>query len=328
MKHAVGIASLVVACTANAGTEIWQKLPPLPEPNGGFMCAEWAGKVVVVGGTNWVNDEKRWLPVVNVFDPVAMRWTSLPSLAQPLAHALVGTVGERLVIAGGTTGSAPFTESVQFMPGNAVSQGKPGMATPAVGAAGGAIGDEMIVVGGCDNIANLAALRREAFAWNLRTGVERALPAYPAGPLGITASVVNDDEVFVFGGASWDATASQVINLTESHAYSPKTNAWRQLRSLPVGVRALSAVRLDANRFYLAGGFRSGGEGFTDKALIYHVSEDTYTPAVALPYRAFVGLVVCGGYVYCLGGEDRGKHRTDEVYRAKCADLDPAASKR
>lgn len=315
------IASLLVACAANASAGVWQKLPSLPEPNGGFICAEWQGGVLVLGGTNWEGDAKKWLTGVHLFDPVAQRWSSLAPLAQPLAHALAGSTISGLIVAGGTTGSAPFKALLRLEQGRVIVEDRPGLVTPAVISAGGMVGEELIVIGGTDDVANMAGFRRDAFAWNVHSGAQRTLPPYPGPPLGIAASVVAGDEVLVFGGASWDASARKVANLSDAYAFSPGRNAWRRLRPLPFGVRGLTAVVLDANRIYLAGGVQNDADGFTDQAVIYHLAKDRYTPAVPLPYRAYVGLVQSGGFVYCLGGEDKARHRTDSVYRISVSDL-------
>ena len=316
-------ACLVVAYAANANAGTWQKLPPLPESNGGFICADWEGRVLILGGTNWVGDEKKWLAGVHQFDPVGQRWESLSPLAQPLAHALVGSTTSGLVIAGGSTGSSPFKGLLRLEQGQVIVKDSPILASPAVASAGGLVGEELIVVGGTDDVANVAGFRRDTFAWNVRTGEQRVLQPYPGPALGITASVVVGNELLVFGGASWDAAARKVTNLSGAYAFSPGGDRWRDLRVMPCGVRALAAVQLDANRIYLAGGVRNDAEGTTDQAWIYELAEDRYTPAVPLPYRAYVGLVRSGGFVYCLGGEDKGKHRTDAVYRIGVADLVP-----
>ena len=47
----------------------------------------------------------------------------------------------------------------------------------------------------------------------------------------------------------------------------------------------------------------------------------TYTKAKPLPYAAMVGLVKLDGHVYCLGGEDKQKSRTDKFFRIPLAEL-------
>ena len=79
----------------------------------------------------------------------------------------------------------------------------------------------------------------------------------------------------------------------------------------------MTAVVLDERHLYLAGGYAD--DGFTDRAFVYDIIADTYRPAPALPYKAQVGLVKCGAYVYCLGGEDRMKHRSAAAFRIKAS---------
>ena len=316
------ITFLLVAFAVNlCGAGAWQELPPLPESNGGFVCSDWEGRVLVLGGTNWVDGEKKWLTGVHLFDPVTQRWESLEPLALPLAYALVGSTPSGLLVAGGSTGTEPFKALLRLERGQVIVQDNPILDSPAVVSAGGLVGEELIVVAGTDDTANLAGFRRDAFAWNVRTGEQRVLPPYPGPAMGITCSVVIDDELLVFGGASWDVTTQKVTNLSGAYAFSLGSNSWRNLRAMPLGVRALAAVQLDANRIYLAGGVHNDAEGTTDRAWIYELAEDRYTPALPLPYRAYVGLVLCDGFVYCLGGEDKGRHRTDIVYRVRVSDL-------
>ena len=96
---------------------------------------------------------------------------------------------------------------------------------------------------------------------------------------------------------------------------------WRKLKPLPFAVRGLTAVALDDGRIYLAGGYKTDPEGFTDDALIYDVKSDSYSPARPLPYAAMVGLVALDGFVYCIGGEDKQKHRTDKFFRVRVDEL-------
>jgi hypothetical protein len=93
---------------------------------------------------------------------------------------------------------------------------------------------------------------------------------------------------------------------------------------LPFAVRGLAAVALDGRHLYLAGGYKNDAEGFTDRGFVYDIGEDHYRSTTSLPYRAIVGLVKSGEFVYCLGGEDKQQHRSAAVYRTKAATLSPA----
>jgi N-acetylneuraminic acid mutarotase len=316
-----GMFALALSGSIAVAAAPWQKLAPLPESNGGFVVGEVQGAVVVLGGTNWEGGQKNWLKVVHRLDPKTLRWSSLAPLRQPVAYAMSGTADGALIVAGGTMGNAMFPGTVRVEQGAVGVRDTFGIGVPAVLSAGGLIGDELVFAGGTDDAANIKGLRRDAFAWNIRTGAQRALPPYPGRAFGIAASVVAGGELLVFGGAAWKEDTQSVVNLTEAYAYSPRRNAWRRLSPFPYPVRGHAAVALDDQHLYIAGGFGGEAGEFLDRAFVYRIAEDRYTPAPPLPYRAAVGLVISGGFVYCIGGEDQMKQRTAAVYRIAVAEL-------
>ena len=317
-KHAAGVGLAILGCSVVSGAGSWEPLAPLPEPNGGFACARVPGRILVLGGTNWAGGRKNWLTTVHAFDLKKLQWSTLAPLTQPLAHPVVGESGGEMLAAGGTTGEAPFAGSVQAEKYSPVIQRATGVTTPSVLSAGGMIGGRLIFVGGTDSPGNAAGFRRDAFAWDPRTGEQQALPPYPGPAFGVGAAVVMGDELLVFGGFRLDAATGKGVNLAEAHVFSMRRNEWRTLPPMPHGVRGLTGVRLDERHVYLAGGARDEPEGFTDAALVYDLVENSYRAALSLPYRAaLVGLILDGDDVYCIAGEDKGQHRTDAVYRIK-----------
>ena len=320
-KWGVMLAVPLLSACLRAGEQSWQELPPMPEPNGGFMCGALTDTIIVVGGTNWAGGEKQWLRSVHHLDLASLRWSSLPPLTQPLAYAVSDVDAKGLIIVGGTTGTAAFPGSVHVL-GATVTEGQNfGLNRPAVFSAGARVGNELIVVGGGGDAANVQGLHRQALAWNIQTGERRSLPDYPGPAHGSAAAVTVAGELFVFGGFRWDTQTSAVVNLTDAYAFSPQTNQWRQLGALPRAVRGHAAVALDDRHIYLAGGYQGGSEGFVAQAFIYDLRANSYAPATPLPYGAMVRLVRSGEYVYCLGGEDKLKHRTASCYRIKAQEL-------
>ena len=88
--------------------------------------------------------------------------------------------------------------------------------------AGGVIDGTRLIVGGTNDAANIAGSQRSAYSFaiiNYRWSVKK-LPDYPGKPFCVAASAVAGDELFVFGGANWDAAAGAVINANEAHAFS------------------------------------------------------------------------------------------------------------
>ncbi len=316
----VGIIILSGPLMSAAGP--WQRIASLPEPNAGFACGRVDGKIVVMGGTNWAGGRKNWLKTVHALDLEKLEWSTLAPLPQPLAYPVAGGKGKGMIVAGGTTGEAPFASVILVEKVPAIVQLDTGVSTPSVLCAGGVVGDKLIFVGGTDSATNLEGFRRDAFAWNVRTGEQHPLPPCPGPAFAIGTGVAADDELLVFGGCRFDASSGQVVNLVDAWAFSARRSEWRALSSMPQAVRGLAVVRLDERHFYLGGGCRNDPEGFTDAAYVYDLVEDRYTPAPPLPYRAaLVGLVLDGEYVYCIAGEPAGQQRTDAVYRINRSEL-------
>jgi N-acetylneuraminic acid mutarotase len=278
----------------------WEQLPPLPEPNGGFVCGFRDGKIVVIGGTNWTGGKKNWLKKVHEFDTVQKTWHTGPERTEPVAYAVV------------------FQQEASFLTGggfNGTRNMNAGRLKHGVLSAGGLVNGAMILAGGTDDPANLAGVSKET--WRLSKGHIRKAD-YPGKPFATAASAVAGGELLVFGGMNYDAEAKLPVNTAEAYAFSPEKNAWRQLKPLGAPTRGLSAVTLDDNHIYIAGGYR---DDFTSEAVIYDVKSDSYRKAVSLPYAAMVGLVKMGDHVYCLGGEDKKQSRTDKFFRIPVAQL-------
>ena len=80
-------AALLLASPAS-GAE-WESLPPLPEPNGGFICGAQGSRVVIVGGTNWEGGTKNWLRAIHEYDPAKRKWEKVKDLqAGPVAYGV------------------------------------------------------------------------------------------------------------------------------------------------------------------------------------------------------------------------------------------------
>jgi N-acetylneuraminic acid mutarotase len=290
------IASLMIA--ARPVQAQWEQLPPLPEPNGGFVCGHEKGKIVVIGGTNWEGGTKNWLNKKQFYDVELKSWHVSPTFHHTVAYAVPAQLSaEFLSCMGGFDGVS--------------ARGK----ERAVLASGGILPGYNILVGGTKDPADLSQMSRQT--WRLYYGMKR-MADYPGKPFAIAASAVLGDELFVFGGANYESETKNVVNTDVAYAFSPSKNVWRPLKTLDRAKRGLSAVTLDENHIYIAGGYR---EDFTAEAVIYDVKADSYRKAIPLPYAAMVGLVKMGEHVYCLGGEDKKQSRTDKFFRIPVVEL-------
>ncbi|WP_395736665.1 Kelch repeat-containing protein [Prosthecobacter sp.] len=294
----------------------WEALPPLPQPNGGFVCCTAEGRIAIVGGTNWNGGVKNWLKALHEYDPAARRWTHVRDLESPVAYGISIQNGSALQYLGGSDGKAPSRRLVVVNPVETIIAQGIELPPAVVLSAGGMVGESIVFTGGTDDAANIAGITRKTYEITREGVQERA--DYPGKPFAVAASAVVGHELFVFGGMNQDASTKEPLNSAEAFAFSPAKNEWRKLRSLPAATRGLSAVALDDRHIYLAGGYTSD---FSAEALIYDVKSDSYAKARALPYAAMVGLVKLDGFVYCLGGEDKKQSRTDKFFRIPLSDL-------
>jgi N-acetylneuraminic acid mutarotase len=320
----LGVATLLLA--ANSLMAEWEKLPPLPEPVGGFACGADNGGITVLGGTNWKNGEKQWLQSISHFDPKTKRWAVIGKLTEPVSYGVCGIRRssdgrEQFIVLGGSAGKVQVKALTIVDTVKTVLQPAPSLPEKLVLCAGGVIGDAFIMAGGTDDAANVAGFTSRAFAFDLTKRSITALPDYPGKPFGIAASAVAGGEILVFGGANWDQATKAVTNTAESYSFSLENKKWRKLKPYPLAVRAPTAVALDEHRVYIAGGYGGEPGAFLSVAYTYDTRTDAYTKATPLPYAATLGLVVLDGFVYCLGGEDMMKHRTDEVWRVSVEEL-------
>jgi hypothetical protein len=275
------------------------------------------------------------------FYPETLKWKTLTALDRPVAYAVAGlrpvmregAPSSALVFAGGVDGEG-MQPRVQTLEDDHFSSRRAAIPARTVLAAGGVHGSTLIMCGGAPDTIQLANACRDTWALDLETLQVTPRSPYPGPPLFTAASAMDlFGRLHIFGGATWDEKAQTVVNLDEAYAFELKNNAWKKLRPLPYAARGMCAVELSQEApqggsivkifIYLAGGYKNDSEGFTDQAFLYNPAKDQYLPAPPLPYKASVSLLQSGGFVYCLGGEDKKQSRTDAFYRIKLAELLP-----
>ncbi len=303
----------------------WEPLPPLPEPNGGFACAALAGKIVVLGGTNWKDNTKYWLDEIWVFDPLSRQWESRPQkLPWPLAYSVATVCKGELIIAGGTDSLQARKEIWRLKPSWQLSRVGELKENRAL-AVGGVFADQLILFGGTPDYSKFDRLHKNGERFDLRSGEGSALSIPGDARFGLAASVVLGQELFVFGGGKHDPDpARQVADLSAAWAMDIPKDKWRSLRPYPSAIRGAAAVKLDPHHILIAGGYGGNPADFTAESFVYDTRRDTYTKTLDLPIAALVGLVADGEFVYCLGGEDKMKHRSDRCARVNAKELLPA----
>jgi N-acetylneuraminic acid mutarotase len=314
------LAAIALLQSAAAAPVRWERLASLPAGNGGFAGAALGGEIIVAGGTTWRGETKRWLDQIWAYDPAHNVWREAGRLPAPIAYAVTGQTAAQAWIAGGTNGESTHRLLWRLEQGPALKLLAP-LEHGFVYAAGAVIGATLYAVGGTNDQAALDRATNRFRAIDLRSGAITRLSDYPEASLTTATAAAVNGRLFVFGGARWDAVKKSVVNHATAHVYSPTTQRWEALPQLPHPGRGLTAVALDGRHILIAGGYRNDTVEFVADAFVFDVETRLYAPAAPLPYAGMVGLVKSGEWLYCLGGEDRKKHRTDAVFRTRWTDL-------
>lgn len=310
------------AATGSSHAAGWERLAPLPVPNGGFVGAASAGRIVIAGGVTWRGDTKVWLDGIWTYDPTRNAWSESGKLPAPLAYSVSGSDGSTVCFAGGSGGETTHRSLWRMDPGQAPRVVAP-IEPALVYAAGGLIGHTLYAAGGTDDQAAIERITNSFLGLDVRTGKSTRLPDYPEASLTTATAAVVGGKLYVFGGARWDAGRKAVVNHASAHAYAPETNRWERLPPLPFPGRGFNAVALDDRFILVAGGYRNDEVEFVVDAFVFDTRSRVFTPTKPLPYAAMVTLIRSGEFLYCLGGEDRKRHRTDAAFRIRWQELLP-----
>lgn len=306
---------MLLALFLVASASGWEPLPSMPEPNGGFSAGFVSGKLIVAGGTNWTDGTKHWLKAIRSYDPDSSRWTSIGELPEARAYAAAGVIHGRLVIAGGSDGAAAMPDVLAVSSSGSTST-VGSMEHPTIYSCFASSGDMLYVAGGSTDPADLAKFSNAIRAYRFGPGLkafgiafEHKLDAPGFG----TGTLAFGQNAVLFGGAVHDPTSvvsnrDWIFNITADGVSASRTR-------LHHPNRGITAVSINDHAIYLAGGYPSDDAGFTSDAFFFDTATEALSPAPKLPISAMVHLVTDGKHVYCLGGEDAKKHRSDKMWR-------------
>jgi len=113
--------------------------------------------------------------------------------------------------------------------------------------------------------------------------------------------------VYVLGGSDADCTSLSMV-----HAYDPRTDAWKQLASMPTARRLHGSAALDG-KIYLMGGRSGDGSAFSSAA-VYDSHSDSWQPVAEMASgRARFAAAAAAGKIYAIGGSSNEELSTATV---------------
>jgi hypothetical protein len=302
---------------------IWADAPAMPVAVAGHAVVDTAEGPVIVGGTAWESDQKRWLKEAWLFDVRAKAWQRHGQLPAGVANALAAPLdaGRLLVVGGADEGGARATVIDWPLDGApqaaAAAAGFPPLPEPRVYAGGGIVESVLVLAGGAAEANSLDDMTAETLRLDLRRAQRRweAAAPSPAGPIALSAAAGAGDSLYVFGGMTRQADGA-FADIAVAARYEPRRNRWVRISPLPSPRRGATAVAVDDGHILILGGCRTTNaqHAMLDEALVYSVADDRYHAVDRLPYAAMtLGAVLHRGQLFVCGGEDEPRHRANRL---------------
>ena len=276
----------------------WTERAPLPLPRSHFEPGTFIrnGRIVIVGGRSRPRGEEA-VNLVTEYDPVADRWTALPSLPEtrhsPVAAAIPGGM---IAGVGGTRTSDPntrgfyrFSDSIPWVPVDPLP-------LPLGEVSGGIIGDRLYLVGQGAKWTLALDLRSGRWEEPARHAVRPAIGHHQG------AEVWNG-RLYLFGGLGYGQGVVQI--------YDPATESWRLGPAMPFPAGS-SATALIGSQVYLAGGIV--GDSTTRLAARFDLEREVWTPIAPMPRaRNHAAAGTDGTRLFVFGGRGPGSGDSNVV---------------
>lgn len=291
-----------------------EELSPIPD-HAGFasMFAGFSnGMLIAAGGANfpdgpfWEGGTKKWHDRIFVYDPETDEWTeSETRLPMGLAYGAFGSVGGRLICAGGETGTDVTDKAfaLSYVDGDVVIEELPDLPEPVAYCGSVAIGDVLYIAGGdVGHAATRASNRFLALDLSQPAASLRweSLPSWPGPERRLTTAATDGEHLYLSGGMRLrvppEEGAFPIIRpyLRDLYRYTPETGEWVELSPAP---RSLiggpnPAPVLDNRHLLLAGGIYESLLDHADPAthpgiphdvLAYDIETDTWSEWESLP---------------------------------------------
>ncbi len=324
------------------GPLVWEKLPPLPDPEGfaGMFAGVSGGALLAAGGANfpagypWQGGRKVWHDRVWVLDRPDGAWREAGRLPRPLGYGVSAVHREGVVCVGGSDNERHYADAfrLEWRGGRLETAPLPALPRPVANACGAILGDTLYLAGGIETPDATAALRT-FFALDLAApGSQwRELPPWPGPARMLSVAAAQDGGFYIVSGTDLSAgpDGKPVRRyLIDAYRFAP-ASGWRPIAGPPrAAVAAPSpAPSLGQSHFVVLSGddgSKAGFEpmerhpGFPSDVLSYHTLTDTWTRVGDIPAPRVTVPVVRWRDRWALpSGEARPGVRSPDVWGAR-----------
>ncbi|MDH5527333.1 MAG: hypothetical protein OEY97_08520 [Nitrospirota bacterium] len=251
-------------------TDRWDEAAPMPTLRSGAVTAVIDGKIWVIGGGFCKPDGKfRFLPTVEIYDPVRDEWSTGPDMTQPHDYPACAQLnGTIYIIAGhhpdategGPSSDPAFGYTERLVKGASAWEQVADLPIPRFAAMGFTWGGKIHAIGGCRYVAEVDGIRDfdRIDVFDPATGTwstpDFTMP-WPAAAHGVAH---RGDTVYVVGGYSGPGIHDKAVQ------FSIANGSHKDLPSLDAPRAAMGMAIID-NRLYAVGGWKGDGREVTNR---------------------------------------------------------------
>ena len=230
----------------------WSQRARLALPRAGCAAGVLADKLIVAGGTYWLDGKKFWDVRVDAFDARANHWVALAPLPQPRGDAAALAVGDSFYVFGGGAEGGAESSVMCYQSGAWRESLAMKLLAPRRSSAVAMLDGTIYLLGGLAGTGSDFAAAT-ATVWAAQLGGAWQARAPMPGPVRFSAAVgAVGGLLIVAGGCTPDE--GKVRNLDEILSYNPRTDRWSVIGHLPGALRGACGLVVQ-NRLLVVGGY-------------------------------------------------------------------------
>lgn len=231
-------------------------------------------------------------------------WQERAPILTPRSGAVSALVGTNIYVLGGAAASGISAKVEVYDTIANTWTTAPQLLTNRNSAVGGVIGGFIYLAGGVVTLSSVDT----TIGYNISTGQGSNLQTMGAVHSAASGAVYND-KLYVFGGAN---------TYTACEVYTPGTNMWAPIASMPTFGRASAACAVVNGKAYVIGGRQGDGLlTITGKNEVYDFTFNTWTSRASIPnvHGVDATAAAIGTKIYVIGGHvDPDDVPTVQVY--------------